>query len=288
MSGATLCTTIAAFPCTSVCLDLVSIPQKPLPIQILKLNLYTFSNMSDMSVEPTRRSPFRNLRRRLSRLGSRGADGSVEASNPPTDVFNDHQNEQDGRPGQNSTSKRNEQPTELWIPSDEEDASSMTARKRSLKDVAIVQALSGSSRIGDSSQGPPKHSHSGGTFRVPYIFEFAPFPRHICMGRGTIPLGTIIVSIDSNSEVTPAFKFNASFQRLLNKYNHRNLSVANDLVELRNVTKVTLRSRVEFNASVRLVREMRERKVLVVTLFKSYPGCKECKKRGKVDDNPPS
>jgi hypothetical protein len=244
------------------------------------------SSISGNSSEPTRGSPFGDLRRRLSRLGRQE---SSEALNPPSMVCLLHRKTQDRQPDQNvSTSELHEQPTKVWIPSDEGDTSSMATRNGSLGGITISRTIHGNPRASNCSQGPSHCSHSTGAVRVPYIFEFAPFPGHTCMGRGTIPLGTVLVSIDCNSEITPAFKFNASFQRLLNKYNHQSHISTNDPIELRNVTEVTLRSRVEFRSAVRLMRDMREKKMLVVTLLKSYPRCEECKERGRLHENPPS
>jgi hypothetical protein len=124
---------------------------------------------------------------------------------------------------------------------------------------------------------------------VPYIFEFVPFPGHICTRRGTIPLGTVTVSVDGNTETPHSFKYDASFQGLLNDYNSQNRSLfAIEPVEIHHVTEVSLQSRIEFSASVQLVRDIREKKILVVTLLKRYPGCPECRNRGRLHDVPTS
>ncbi|KAH8779206.1 hypothetical protein F5882DRAFT_501328 [Hyaloscypha sp. PMI_1271] len=244
------------------------------------------SSMSGNSSEPTRGSIFGDLRGHLSRLGRQE---SSEAPNPSSMGCLLHGETQDRQSDQNvSASELHEQPTEVWIPSDEGDTSSATIKKGSLRGVTISRTVNGNSLASNFCQDPSHCSHSAEAYQVPYIFEFIPFPGHTCMGRGTIPLGTVLVSIDCNSEITPAFKFNASFQRLLNKYNHQSHISPNDPVELRNVTGVTLRSRVEFRSAVRLTRDMRERKMLVVTLLKSYPRCEECKERGRLHENPPS
>lgn len=95
--------------------------------------------------------------------------------------------------------------------------------------------------------------------------------------------------VDGNTEIPHSFKYDASFQRLPDDYNYQNRSVfAIEPVELHHVTEVSLQSRVEFSASVQLVKDIREKKILVVTLLKRYPGCPECKKRGKLHDVPTS
>lgn len=247
--------------------------------------------MNGSSGERTGRLTFQNLCRRLSRLGRRDLDGSIQAANVlaylPVVPKSKNPNEKPGQPGQKASSyERHEQLTEVGIPICEEDSSSATIANRLMRGVPITTTVRGHTAVRNFGQCQSHHLHYAGTFRVPYIFEFVPFPGHTCMGRGTIPLGKIIVCVDNNSRITRAFKYNASFRSLLNKYNHNNRVIANDPVELRHVTGVTLRSKVEFRSSVRLVRDMRERKILVVTLLKSYPGCQECQERGRFHDCP--
>ncbi len=181
------------------------------------------------------------------------------------------------------SSERNAQQTELWA--DNASPSFTTAENAPLMDVATAQSERSSIRTSNSCQSPLERPRSSETFRVPYIFEFVPFPGHICTGRGTIPLGTVTVSVDGDTKTPHSFKYDASFQRLFNDYNYRNRRVfAIEPVELHHVTEVSLQSRVEFRALVKLVRDIREKKILVVTLLKRYPGCPECRDRGRLHD----
>jgi hypothetical protein len=191
---------------------------------------------------------------------------------------------QDVQPYRKSTlSERNDHPTELWT--DEAEPSSTTAENGSPRDIAIAQLQDSNVRTSHSCRSLSRRSRSSGTLRVPYIFEFVPFPGHTCTGRGTIPLGKVTVYIDENTEKPHKFKYDASFRRLLNNYNSQNRRVfATEPVELHHVTEVSLQSRVEFSASVQSVRDIREKKILVVTLLKRYPGCPECRDRGRLHD----
>ena len=155
--------------------------------------------------------------------------------------------------------ERNPQATEVWA--DNRNPSFITAESGSLRDAAIAQSEHSNIRTSNPCQGSPRRPRSSETFRAPYIFEFVPFPGHICTGRGTIPLGTVIVSVDENTESPLSFKYDASFRRLLNEYNSRKRRVfANEPVALRHVTEVSLRCRIEFSASVQLVRDIRVKK----------------------------
>lgn len=181
------------------------------------------------------------------------------------------------------SSKRNAQPTEVWA--DNGIPSLIRTENGSLGDVAIGQSEHSNIKTSHSCRSLSRRPRSSETFRVPYIIEFVPFPGHTCTGRGTIPLGTVTVSVDENTEQPHYFKYDASFQRLLNNYNSQNRRVfATEPVQLHHVTEVSLQSRVEFSASVRLVRDIREKKILVVTLLKRYPGCPECRDRGRLHD----
>lgn len=185
------------------------------------------------------------------------------------------------------SSGRNAQPTE--VSTDNGNPNFTTAENGSLRDAAIAQSEHSNFRTSNSCQSPSRRPRprSRETFRVPYIFEFAPFPGHTCTGRGTISLGTVTVSVDENIERPLSFKYDASFRRLLNEYNSQNRRVfANEPVALRHVTEVSLRYRIEFRASVQLVRDIRVKKILVVTLLKRYPGCPECRNRGRLQDVP--
>ncbi|PMD27197.1 hypothetical protein NA56DRAFT_640928 [Hyaloscypha hepaticicola] len=179
----------------------------------------------------------------------------------------------------------NAQPTEVWT--DNGNPNFTTAENGSLRDAAIAQSEHSNFRTSNSCQSPSRRPRSRETFRVPYVFEFVPFPGHICTGRGTIPLGTVTVSVDENAESPLSFKYDASFRRLLNEYNSQNRRVfANEPVALRHFTEVSLRCRIEFSASVQLVRDIRVKKILVATLLKRYPECQECRNRGRLQDVP--
>jgi hypothetical protein len=208
---------------------------------------------------------------------------SIFGSNPSPTVFVLRDDAEEGQSCENAPFAEQEaQPTEVGT--DEENISSLTAENGSLRDGAMVKTAHAKTRTTSPCQGSPNRSHSPETLQVPYLFEFVPFSGHTCTGRGTIPLGTIIVSVNSNTENPSSSKYN-TFQGHLNKYNHKNSVFADDPVELHHVTGVTLRSIVELSASVRVVRDMRERRMLVVILLKSYPGCQGCQRRGKLHDN---
>jgi hypothetical protein len=246
----------------------------------------TGSSTSGSNNEPTIKIHSKKLSRCLSRSGGgNGVDpcGSSDLAplvSIPQDQVQDVQTYR-----KSAFSERNDHPTEVWT--DEAEPSSTTAENRSPRDIAIAKLQDSNFRTRNSCQGPPARSRSRKNLQVPYIFEFVPFPGHTCTGRGTIPLGKVTISVEGNTHSSHNFQYDSSFQRLLNDYNSRNRRLfATEPVKLHHVTEVSLQSRVEFSASVQLVRDIREKKILVVTLLKRYPGCPECRNRGRLQDVP--
>jgi hypothetical protein len=236
-----------------------------------------------------------DLRKELSNNGVEDTNGpSISGNHEPTRIHWTSDDSalqdqiQDFHPFRNvPSSGPHTQLPEVWT--DNGNPSSTVAENGSLRDAAIAQSENSNTRTSNSYPSSSRRPPSSEAFRVPYIFEFVPFPGHTCTGRGTIPLSTVTVSVEGTTEDIQYFKYDSSFQRLLNIYNYQNRRVfANEPVELRHVTEVSLQGRVEFSASVRLARSMREKKVLVVTLLKRYPGCPECRSRGRLHDDPPS
>jgi hypothetical protein len=153
---------------------------------------------------------------------------------------------------------------------------------------AIGQKILSNNRPAANAKVPSKQMYSSGTFRVPYIFEFVPFPGHTCKGRGTTQLETVVITVDRNSQLNRPFRYDKSFQTLLNKHNLQNSELADKPIEFRHVTKVEMQTMFELRSSGGVIRNMRERIALVVTPLKSYPDCQECLKRGKLYAKPSS
>jgi hypothetical protein len=168
-------------------------------------------SISDNSSEITRRYPFQKLHRRLSNLDQGGFNELRGDFNQSTTVFVLRDDAQESLTCENPLSAEQcPQPTKMWT--DEEDANSTTTEKGSLKDVAMVKPVHGKARTTNPCQGSSNRLHSTETLRVPYIFEFVPFPGHTCTGRGKIPPGTVVVSVDLNTGNPSSFKYNTSFQ----------------------------------------------------------------------------
>jgi hypothetical protein len=245
-----------------------------------------FSSMNAESNQNTQALPLRKLRQRLSLSTFARFERGDSSGSGRSPVFSIPVARQNGQAIQTvPPAKRHEHLRNVSLSSDETGDSSMTVSDRSLLNLALAQKISDKAQTSNKSQCSSSRRPLAENLWVPYIFEFVPFPGHTCMGRGTIPLGNVAVSVDSRSGPLSSFRYNSSFQRLLNRYNHQSHLFLRDPLELRHVTQVTLRNRVEFSASVLIVRAMRERKVLVVTLLKSYPDCQQCKERGRLLNN---
>jgi len=242
------------------------------------------SDVSDDSSD-FERSPFRHLRRYLRcPLGTDSnetrdlSDVSLPRIEPP-----------DLRSSRDSPSvEQHEQPTDARIPSEVKRVASIGFRNGSPNDAAMGQKILSNKRRATRAQVPSKQMYSSRTFRVPYIFEFVPFPGHTCKGRGTTQLETVVINVDSNSQLNRSFRYDTSFQTLLNKYNLQNSELADSPIEFRHVTKVEMQTMFELRSSGGVIRNMRERRALVVTLLKSYPDCQEYMERGKVYAKPSS
>jgi len=237
------------------------------------------STESDSSSE-IERSPFRHLRRYVRGLGRTERNETVDLPDPSLhqdQVFDLHR----GR--LYPSAECDEQPPEVRLPREVEHASQARFGNRPDGTVAISQTVRCS-----PSQSSPSHKHPSVTFRLPYTFVFAPFPGHTCIGRGTSPLGTISVCIDSNSQLTQPFRYDAAFQSILNNFNCQDVALVEDPVERRHVTKAEVQILVEIRSSEGIVSGIKKRRALVISLLKSYPSCWACKERGRVDDETPS
>ena len=232
----------------------------------------SIENDSSSEIE---RSPFRYLRRYLRGVRKTDRHKTVDLH----DVSLPHYQTHDSYSGRTPPSaEREEHSAKVRRPNEAEQTNPTTFGSRP-RPTSVCQIMHRNYSRCSSS-----HSRRSGNFRVPYTFVFAPFPGHTCLGRGIVLLGTIVVKIDGNSQLARLFKFDATFQSMLNNYNCQDPALVKDPVELRHVTKVDMQSLIEIRASEGVASNLRNRRVLVITLLKSYPGCQVCKVRGRVDD----
>ncbi|KAN0108113.1 hypothetical protein V8E51_007855 [Hyaloscypha variabilis] len=167
-------------------------------------NAFMSGGESDVSDDSSdfERSPFRHLRRYLRcPLGTDSnetrdlSDVSLPRIEPP-----------DLRSSRDSPSvEQHEQPTDARIPSEVKRVASIGFRNGSPNDAAMGQKILSNKRRATRAQVPSKQMYSSRTFRVPYIFEFVPFPGHTCKGRGTTQLETVVINVDSNSQLNRSF-----------------------------------------------------------------------------------